>query len=288
MLKKTMTALLGSALMLGSASAVADPSTRDWLPAPPGTDIIATYFGHERSKNRFYVDGNRVSEGPDLSVNYALYRQMHYREIAGKTVQFEVIAPISRISAKAGGEKERLTGIGDVNLGAAIWLLNDDETRTYFAYEPFIILPTGRYRAHQADVSPGENRWGMIHDFAFVKGIGESTYLEGMVEFEFFGKNNNYYGSTLKKKPVTRLMGFVSTDLSDSTYAGLRYRYEMGGKERINGETVMGSLSNHQLAADITHQINDHNQIQLRYARDIRVKNGPKFHGLQFRYAYIF
>jgi len=46
--------------------------------------------------------------------------------------------------------KDRLTGIGDVNLGAAIWLYNNDETRTYVAWEPFVVLPTGRYKGSQA------------------------------------------------------------------------------------------------------------------------------------------
>lgn len=277
-----------TAMCLLSTQGWADPSTRDWLPAPAGTDIIAVYAGAEKAK-RIYDDGTRLQGTPDINVQYGIYRQMHYREVAGKTVQYEVIVPMSRATMKGNGfPKEKLSGIGDVNLGAAVWLYNNEATRTYFAWEPFVILPTGRYRASMADVSAGANRWGTIQDFAFVQGFGESSYFEGMVEFEFFGKNKNYYGTTLKKKPVTRLMAFVSTDLSEATYVGLRYRYEMGGKEKINGATAMGSLSNHQLAVDLTHQINNHNQIQFRYARDMKVKNGPKFDGIQLRYAYIF
>lgn len=288
MRKRTQVTLGLVGLCLFSATSWADPSTRDWLPAPAGTDIIAIYAGSEKAK-RIYDNGTRLQGTPDITAHYGIYRQMHYREVAGKTVQYELIVPMSRATIKGSGyPKEQLTGIGDINLGAAVWLYNNEATRTYFAWEPFLIVPTGRYHASRADVSPGANRWGTIQDFAFVQGFGESSYFEAMLEFEFFGKNKNYYGTTLKKSPVTRMMAFVSTDINDSTYVGLRYRYETGGKEKLNGEKVMGSLSNHQLAADLTHQINDHNQIQFRYARDVKVKNGPKFDGVQLRYAYIF
>lgn len=214
---------------------------------------------------------------------------MYYGELAGKTVQYEVIVPMSKATLKGNGfPKESLTGVGDVNLGAAVWLYNNDETRTYFAWEPFIVAPTGRYKASKADVSPGANRWSTIQDFAFSQGIGKSSYLEAMAEFEIYGKNNNYYGATLKKDPSVRLMAFASTNITPDTVIGLRYRYETGGDEKINGEKVSGAASDHQLALDLTHQLNNQNQLQLRYAHDLKVKYGPKMSGVQLRYAFIF
>ena len=56
----------------------------------------------------------------------------------------------------------------------------------------------------------------------------------------------------------------------------------------MNGEKVAGNAGDHQLAVDLTHQLNDQNQIQLRYAHDLKVRNGPLFNGVQLRYAYIF
>lgn len=285
---KKVIALAGAALIVSSTASWAGPSSRDWIPAPVGTDIIAGYAGYEKA-TRMYDDGKRIKGAPKLDVGYGIYRQMHYRELFGKTVQYEIIVPMSRASLKGNGfPKESLTGIGDVNLGAAMWLYNNDETRTYFVWEPFIVLPTGRYRASKADVSPGENRWSTIQDFAFVQGVGKNTYLEAMAEFEFYGKNKNYYGSTLKKDLSVRLMAFASTNITSDTVIGLRYRYETGGSEKINGYKVANSASDHQLAVDLTHQLNDHNQLQLRYAHDVKVKYGPKLSGIQLRYAYIF
>lgn len=284
---KKLLLALGGSLLISSSTSWADPSSRDWIPAPVGTNITAVYAGMEKS-TRMYENGKRLHGAPKIDVQYGIFRQMYYGELFGKTIQYEMILPMSRATMKGDGFKDRLTGIGDATLGTAIWFVNNDDTRTYFAWEPFVVVPTGRYKGSLADVSPGDNRWSTIQDFAFVQGFGKSTYLEAMAEFEIYGKNTNYYGMTLKKDPSMRLMAFLSTDITPDTAVGLRYRYTTGGKEKISGEQVAGSAGDHQLAVDLTHQINAQNQIQLRYAHDVKVKNGPLFNGVQLRYAYVF
>ncbi len=283
-------ALLAAAASLGLANQAraGDPSARDWIPAPPGTNIFASYFAALGSHG-FYDHGHRVQGGPQIDLQALVLRPMAFRQVGGVTVQYELIAPAYRTTAKVPGiPHDRLTGFGDIQAGAAFWLYNNEDTRTWFAWEPFITFPTGRYHGSQADVSPGKNRWTTIQDFAFVKGVGESTYLEGVAEFEFYGDNNNYYGQKLEKSPSMRLMFLASTNITPQTYVGMRYRYETGGKEKINGDTVVSSQRSHQLAAEITHQLNDANQIQLQYIHDLDVRNGPKMRGVQLRYAYIF
>ena len=274
---------------LCAGTAVAgDPSARDWIPAPVGTNLLAVYMAGMKSHG-FYERGSRLDDSPRLGVQGLIYRQMHFRELAGKTVQYELIVPGFRTTLDIPGEpRDRLTGIGDVTAGAAVWLHNDPENRFWFAWEPFVTLPTGRYHGSRADISAGKNRWSTIQDFAIVKGFGESSFLEGVAEFEFFGKNDNYYGQTLKKDPAIRLMALASTNLTENTYVGLRYRYETGGRERIAGETVVSRARNHQLAAEITHQLTDAHQVQLQYIHDLKVENGPRMRGLQFRYVYAF
>lgn len=271
----------------GTAQA-GDPNARDWIPAPVGTNLVAVYLAGMKSHG-FYENGSRMDDSPEVSLQALVYRQMHFRELFGKTVQYEVIVPGYRTKLDIPGmPSDRMTGVGDVTAGAAIWLHNDPDRRLWFAWEPFITLPTGRYHGSRADVSPGNNRWTSTQDFAVVKGVGESTFLEGVLQFEFYGKNNNYYGQTLKKDPSIRLMALASTNITENTYVGLRYRYETGGREKIGGETVMRRARNHQLAAEITTQLTDAHQVQLQYIHDTKVDNGPRFRGLQLRYVYAF
>lgn len=275
-------------LGLSGVAQAGDPSARDWIPAPPGTNVIATYLASLHS-NGFYDRGDRIPNGPKVDVQALVLRPMAFRQIGNVTVQYELIAPMYRSSLKVPGvPDDRMTGLGDVQAGAAFWFYNNEKTKTWFAWEPFITFPIGRYDGSHADVSPGKNRWTTIQDFAFVKGFGESTFLEGVAEFEFYGNNDNYYGQTLKKSPSIRLMALASTNISPNAYVGLRYRYETGGREKVNGQVYTPRLKNHQLAAEATYQINDANQIQLQYIHDLRVEAGPRMRGVQLRYAYAF
>lgn len=287
--RRSACALAFSLAALGAApGAIAgDPSTRDWIPAPPGTNVIALY-GLGLKSHGLYDRGDRV-DGAEVGVRGLVYRQMHYRQLFGKTVQLEFIVPVFRTHLDLpGAPRDQLTGVGDVTVGSAIWLHNDEETRTWLAWEPFITLPVGRYRSDWPDTSPGKNRWSTVQDLAFVKGVGESSFLEAVAEVELFGRNSNWMGQTLKKKPSWRLMALASTDLGANTYAGVRYRFETGGKETVAGSTLVPSVKKHQLALELTHQINPSHQVQLQYVHDVKVDNGPRLRGVQLRYAYIF
>lgn len=281
-----------AALLLACAGAsqaawAGDPSARDWIPAPVGTNIVAGYLAGLRSSG-LYAEGKRV-DGASIDVNALVYRQMHYRDFYGKTVQLEFIVPMYRTSLDLpGAPGDHQTGIGDVILGSAIWLYNNEQTKTWFAWEPFIVAPVGRYDGSRPDVSPGKNRWSTIQDFSFVQGVGESTFLEAIAEVEIYGRNTDWYGQTLKKDPSFRFFALASTNLTPDTYTGIRYRYETGGKETASGETVATRARNHQLAVELTHQINDANQIQMQYIHDLKVENGPRMRGVQLRYVYAF
>ncbi len=287
-LGKLRVATLIAAIAATGAAQAGDPSARDWIPAPPGTGVFAAYL-LGLSSSGFYDKGERVSGGPKIDVQGMVLRPMYFSELFGKTVQYEAILPVMRTTIGLSGmPDDRQTGVGDAQLGAAIWFVNNEETKTWFAWQPFITIPTGLYHSNHADASPGNNRWTTLQDFAFVQGVGESTFLEAVAEFEFFGDNNNYYGMTLKKDPAVRLMALASTNLTPSTYIGARYRYETGGREKLNGVEAVTNAKNHQLAFEVTHQINDANQVQLMYIHDLKVENGPRMRGVQLRYVHAF
>ncbi|KOF52113.1 hypothetical protein AD428_22300 [Achromobacter sp. DMS1] len=279
--------LLAAGMGAAGPAWAGDPSARDWIPAPVGTNIVAGYLAGLRSSG-LYAEGERV-HGASVDVNALVYRQMHYREFLGKTVQLEFIVPMYRTSLDLPGTPEdHMSGVGDVTLGTAVWLYNNEQTRTWFAWEPFVVAPVGRYDGSRPDVSPGKHRWSTIQDFAFVQGVGKSTFLEAIAEVEIYGRNSDWYGQRLKKDPSLRLFALVSTNFTDSTYGGIRYRYETGGRETVSGETVTTRGRNHQLALELTHQINDANQVQMQYIHDLKVENGPRMRGVQMRYVYAF
>ncbi len=137
-------ALLLACLATAQTASAGDPSARDWIPAPVGTNIIAGYLAGLRSSG-LYSAGQRIG-GASVDVDALIYRQMHYRELFGKTVQLEFIVPMTRTTMELpGASRDRQSGIGDVTLGSAIWLYNNEQTKTWFAWEPFVVVPVGRY-----------------------------------------------------------------------------------------------------------------------------------------------
>ena len=98
-----------------------------------GTNIIAGYMAGLRSSG-VYTAGKRA-DGVSVDVDMLIYRQMHYRDFYGKTVQLEFIVPMSRTTQEApGAPRDRKSGIGDVTLGSAFWLYNNEQTKTWFAW----------------------------------------------------------------------------------------------------------------------------------------------------------
>ena len=115
--QRTALALALSGVSVGIAHA-GDPSARDWIPAPVGTNILAVYMMGLKSHG-FYDQGSRIGESPKLNVQGMIYRQMHFRELAGKTVQYELIVPGFRTTLDIpGADRDRMTGMGDVTAGS--------------------------------------------------------------------------------------------------------------------------------------------------------------------------
>ena len=189
-----------------------------------------------------YTAGKRA-DGVSVDVDMLIYRQMHYRDFYGKTVQLEFIVPMSRTTQEAPGaarpqvrHRRRDAGFGHLALQQRP---DQDLVRLGALHHG----AGGPLRRLASDVSPGKNRWSTVQDFSFVQGVGESTFLEAIAEVEIYGRNTDWFGQTLKKDPSLRLFALASTNLTENTYT-VRYRYETGGRERSGGQTVTSRARN--------------------------------------------
>ena len=84
---KKIIAVLGGALLFSSSVSWADPSSRDWIPAPVGTNILAGYAGFEKS-TRMYEDGKRIQGAPKIDVQYGIYLRANDRGEFQKIVDY--------------------------------------------------------------------------------------------------------------------------------------------------------------------------------------------------------
>ena len=204
---------------------------------------------------------------------HVIYRQMHYRDFYGKTVQLEFIVPMSRTTQEApGAPRDRKSGIGDVTLGSAsgsTTTTDQDLVRLGALHHG----AGGPLRRLASDVSPGKNRWSTVQDFSFVQGVGESTFLE--------------------RSPRSRSMAAIPMVRPDpeegSVAAPVRAGLDQPDREHLHRRALPlrdrrartfrrpdgdQPRAQHQLALELTHQINPSNQIQLQYIHDLKVENG--------------
>lgn len=63
---------------------------------------------------------------------------------------------------------------------------------------------------------------------SFVKGAGESTFSRPSA-MEIDGRNSDWMSQTPAKDPSFRF-ALASTNITENTYTGIRYRYETGGR----------------------------------------------------------
>ena len=69
-----------------------------------GTNIIAGYMA---GCVRPACTAGKRADGVSVDVDMLIYRQMHYRDFYGKTVQLEFIVPMSRTTQEAPGARDR-------------------------------------------------------------------------------------------------------------------------------------------------------------------------------------
>ena len=82
---------------------------------------MAGYLAGLRSSG-LYSEGKRV-DGASLDVNALIYRQMHYRDFYGKTVQLEFIVPMYRTSLDlpgAPGKSSDVRYMGTMNSSCTV------------------------------------------------------------------------------------------------------------------------------------------------------------------------
>lgn len=214
------TAALALTAALGSMSAqAADLNARDFVSAPVGTTLGVFYLPMTRDHD---YHGRADSTGrADLNVNALAWRQLIFTDLCGTLCTPQFIVPFADIDARLPGATSRSheSGFGDPQVGGTLYLINNPATRTYSGFLSLISLPIGEYHSQNPDVSPGANRWAGHFVYNFTQGIGEKWMLEANLEAQVYGKNDDYYGSTLKQDPLYRLQAFASYDFTPAPTA---------------------------------------------------------------------
>ena len=138
----------------------ADNVSRDYIPAPPDTLAVLTYYEH-LSADSIYANGTKVANNIDFSGNIGILRVVWFTQIGPFVIDPQFLIPFGGLNLDTNtGKGGSLTtnGFGDPILAATIWFINDPKSRTWLGFTPFFYIPGGAYDNNGA-LSMGENRW---------------------------------------------------------------------------------------------------------------------------------
>ena len=277
---------LSMAILSNHAFALADKThPRDYIPAPPGTDVGVFYLDH-RSGNSLNSNGSEVANNADLSVNVATARYIHYTEVGGYTIDPQIVVPYADLDL--GIAQQSSTGVGDVVIGAPFWLINDNEKKEWFSIAPFLWVPVGAYDENKA-VNFGTNTYRPLLGFGYVKGLTDKLYIDFVGDIEWSTDNDSPNGgSRLEKDPVYRLNSMLSYNLSDTGYIWGKYVIQKGGEQKLDGVSLNNKQDDRTLVVGYSNWISKSTQFQAEYSTDLQVENGVEVDGFSLRMVTVF
>lgn len=275
LLRTSMLALGVSCLSMTTHAAQVATDPGDYSPLPKGFDLAILYlqsFDHDE----FYVDGNKIANGPTLSADIGLLRWVHYVEVGGFIVDPQIILPFGKLKLNAGDTEVSSSGIGDPIVGATIWLYNNTETKQAFGLTGLVSVPLGSYDKSKGPVNIGENRTKFITQAAFVTPITEQYSVHLIGEYTFFGDNDDFGASGITRSQDDQYGYQVHFNyhISDTTTASLNYYHDFGAESEIEGVAQNDELDNNRWQVTVQHFVQPDLQIQLQYGRSISVENG--------------
>ncbi|CAM4223542.1 transporter [Kerstersia similis] len=275
MLGLSVTGLSGTA-----ALAAGTPDPGDYVPAPAGATVFALYAQHMKS-DKVYDGGHKVEDGLGLRMDIGVARLMHYVDVGGKTMDFEVILPYARQRVRSMDYKE--SGLGNLQLGTTYWMLEDNEAGRYAAWAAYLTLPTGSHRKDGFAIS--EDRYALDIEAAYLTPLGGRWSLDLIGQVEAYTHDD---ATDVHRRPMARAFAHLSYHWSEQTRLAFTVRQSWGSRETLYGDRVLGSKNDTNLMLTWAHQFTDTFQLQLQYAEDVHVRNGSPLRALQARTVFVF
>ncbi|KEA65223.1 QbdB [Marinobacterium lacunae] len=272
----------------GSAQA-ADTNARDFYSAPAGTQLGVLYLPTVWA-NEFDSNAGTFKDA-ELDVNAIAYRHVWFSDICGTLCTPQFVVPASRVEATLPGASQSIssTGIGDPQVGGTLFLINNPEQREYSGLLTLLTLPVGSYDSDKADVSAGANRWGATFLLNYTRGVSANWTLEGSLEAQFYGDNDDYYGMTLSQDPLYRLQAFASYDFTPSTYGALRLYHAVGGELELDGQKIANTRQQYtDLGFELGHWLDPQNQLMFTYAKNVETENGFDVSQAMLRFVHVY
>lgn len=260
---------------LSAQELAVDPG--DVVAQPIGTSVAVLYY-QNASSDKLYSAGDFI-DNADLETNIGLLRLGRYVEVGSFTVLPQIVLPYGRLGlGQSQGNQPPVsdTGFGDPIIGATTWVVSDPESKTWFGLPFYLFLPAGDYESDRGPFNIGENRWKAVLQAGYAKGLFDRFLVELIGEYAVFGKNDDYYGMTMKQDETISFSGNFTYQLTAKTTMSMSYYHTFEGETQVEGIDQSDRKNNSRWLASVASWIAPRVNIQLQYGQDIHVENGLK------------
>jgi hypothetical protein len=288
------------ALILPSAAfAIVKNNARDYIPAPPGTFAILTYYEHVAAQD-FFRHGTKIDRDLGLTQNVGLLRPIVWFEtpkigpIGPILMDANFILPFESVSSNgtnaAGAAVNRnAAGFGDLLWIDTFWFVRNNEKKFYLAFTTIFSFPTGNFSRTRA-INLGGNRFFFNEQLALVKGWevipGHNLYLEGIIQGQFYTNataqanpggivSNSNFG-TVTQSPELAPEAHISYDLTKTMFVAFDYYGQFLSRQSFNGHDLHNPVSTNTIGGTFAYSFAPGYQLMLQYTGDVAVQNGPQ------------
>lgn len=267
-----------------------DADAGDYTALPAGTNLALVYFQHA-TRDEFYVNGNKAPGRNRLDSDVGILRGVHFMDLGGYIVDPQFVLPFGKLKAKddlsALGDT---SGVGDLILGATLWLVNKPTTNTYFGVTPWLYAPTGSYDKNRA-LNLGENRWRYVLQAGFITGLTDKLLLDLIGDVTWFGRNDDFgpTGATLKQRAMYEFQAYLRYQLTPTWDVRMGALHYSGGETEVNGVMQNDRTRTTKFTIGSAVFVTPKIQLIANYGQDGSVRNGLRENNrLNLRFLTVF
>lgn len=191
------------------------------------------------------------------------------KQVMGGQLAFHAIVPVLNVDVRAGPNQQKKTGIGDINLAAALGYHLSEKLHYVLAFE--VNAPTGKYeRGDLANI--GRNYWNVepLIAITYTQPTGLNADLKLMYDYNFRNTDTDY-----KSGQELHADYAIGWGLGNGWVVGAGgYVYRQVTDDKQGGRTVSGNRGRaFAIGPSVKYQSKDGWFITAKYERQYDVRN---------------
>ncbi|MBF0455512.1 MAG: transporter [Magnetococcales bacterium] len=277
-------------LVLFPSVGFSDNAPRDYLPAPPGKQVLFSSF-EIQSGDSLYVNGAEISSNTDYRSELLIFKYARYGKLGTWNTAIIPIIGYGSASYRPPGANDKLRAQGPIDpilvLGTSHVL--DKAGVWRIGLSNWLTIPLGEYDSSRL-LNIGANRWATKPELNLTYRSDPRTFWEVAGSVSLFSDNDEYTPANrrLSREPLLAFESHVSHDFSSEWEGSLSFFFHGGGETSIDDVPQNNSRSDHALQTAVDWHFAPGWESGLRYQHALKVRSGISYDLIRFKISKVF